>query len=118
MVDLRLFRKKNNLTQDELGAYLDMKKSFISKIENGREKMPEVKLRKLLDNDRGWDVSMLIVEGDLIEQRGGSHNIAKVDGKAEVLALRKEIELLKAQLEETKAEKAQYWEMIQRLTTR
>lgn len=59
MIDLRAFRKANNLTQDTLGEYLGMKKSFISKIENGKEKLPKDKFQKLIGNDRGWDTSML-----------------------------------------------------------
>ena len=122
MIDLRGFRKTNNLTQDELGEYLGMKKSFISKVENGREKLPAVKLQKLLSNDKGWDTSMLVDEmridlrnfGDFnIHQSGG---IGKVGaGSPAIASMQKEIEMLKAQIEELKAEKAAYWETIQSL---
>ena len=57
--DLKEFRLVNNLTQTELGDYLGVQKGFISKIENGRDKLPEPKYRKLLNNEKGWDVSML-----------------------------------------------------------
>ena len=57
--DLKEFRVVNNLTQTELGDYLGVLKGFISKIENDKEKLPEPKLRKLLNNEKGWDVSML-----------------------------------------------------------
>ena len=79
---IRAFRKANSLTQDELGEYLGMKKSFISKIENGKEKLPMQKFQKLINNDRGWDVSMLAqaVQGDFIHQQGGHNNIGKVVG--------------------------------------
>lgn len=60
MADLKLFRKQNNLTQDELGEYLGIKKSFISRIENGFHKLPQEKLSKLLENNLGWDVSALL----------------------------------------------------------
>ena len=59
MIDLKAFRRANNLTQDALGEYICMKKSFISKIENGKEKLPKDKFQKLIANDRGWDTSML-----------------------------------------------------------
>lgn len=59
MIQLKQFRKANNLTQDMLGDYLEMKKSFISKIENGKEKLPERKLQKLLANNKGWDITPL-----------------------------------------------------------
>ena len=118
MIDLKGFRKMNGLTQDELGEFLGMKKSFISKVENGREKLPYAKLQKLLTNGRGWDTSLLLEDSGIdtvtIQQRGG---IGKVvgDGTA-VAALEKEIEMLRAQVEELKAEKAAYWEMIKELT--
>ena len=60
MADLKLFRKQNNLTQDELGEYLGIKKSFISRIENGFHKLPHEKLSKLLENNLGWNVSALL----------------------------------------------------------
>lgn len=59
MADLKLFRKQNKLTQDELGEYLGIKKSFISRIENGYNNLPQEKLSKLLENDRNWDISAL-----------------------------------------------------------
>ena len=71
MIKLKEFRKANALTQDELGAYLGMKKSFISKIENGREKLPADKFQKLLNNTFGWNVSCL--EEEAADDSGGSH---------------------------------------------
>lgn len=56
---LKDFRKVNGLTQDELGAFLGVQKSFISKIENGRERLPDDKLRKLMANENGWDTTVL-----------------------------------------------------------
>lgn len=64
MADLKLFRKQNNLTQDELGEYLGIKKSFISRIENGFHKLPQEKLSKLLENDLGWNVSALLTSSE------------------------------------------------------
>lgn len=57
--DLKAFRKANNLTQEKLGEYLGIKKSFISTIESDKDPMPKDKLTKLLNNSNGWDVSML-----------------------------------------------------------
>lgn len=57
--DLKAFRKVNKLTQERLGEYLGIKKSFISTIESGKDPMPHAQLTKLLDNPHGWDVSML-----------------------------------------------------------
>ena len=64
MADLKLFRKQNNLTQDELGEYLGIKKSFISRIENGFHKLPQEKLSKLLENNLGWNVSALLTSNE------------------------------------------------------
>lgn len=59
MDELREFRRQNGLTQEALGNYLGVKKSFISKIENGLEKLPFDKFRKLLDNEMGWTTKAL-----------------------------------------------------------
>ena len=61
-IDLKAFRKANNLTQDQLGEYLGIKKSFVSQMESGKCPVPSDKFNKLLDNPFGWDVSMLTVE--------------------------------------------------------
>ena len=58
-IDLKAFRKANNLTQEQLGDYLGIKKSFISTIESGKDPMPKAKLSKLLSNPYNWDISML-----------------------------------------------------------
>lgn len=58
-LDLKAFRKGNGLTQDELGEYIGMGKSYISKIEHGKEKLPRKKLKILQENDKGWDLSLL-----------------------------------------------------------
>ena len=62
--DLKAFRKVNKLTQERLGEYLGIKKSFISTIESGKDPMPQAQLTKLLDNPHGWDVSMLTGESN------------------------------------------------------
>lgn len=123
MVDLRGFRKANGLTQEVLGDYLDMKKSFISKIEHRREKLPEPKLRRLLENEMGWDTSMLTVAdtavhnaNDVNIQSGPNSNIYSCE--AELAALRRENELLRSQVEDLKSREAQYWEMIKNLTSK
>ena len=64
MADLKLFRKQNNLTQGELGEYLGIKKSFISRIENGFHKLPHEKFSKLLENNLGWNVSALLTSNE------------------------------------------------------
>lgn len=118
MIDLKGFRKANGLTQDELGQYLGMKKSFVSKVENGREKLPKDKFQKLLTNDKGWDVTMLSSENesckeDSIRNNQGRDIITDAD---KIAVLRKENEMLRAQVGELKAQNERYWNMIEKLT--
>lgn len=51
-------RKKNNLTQDELAERLQVKKSFISRIENGKV---DIQLSTLLKILEGLGLRMSIV---------------------------------------------------------
>ena len=123
MTELKAFRKVNNLLQKDIADFLGVSREFVSMAESGKAPLPYNHLRKLLDNDRGWDVSMFTgdvsVGGDHIEQNGGRGNIGKIAGdSSEVLALRRENEMLRAQVEELKAEKAAYWEMIKQLTAK
>lgn len=121
MTELKAFRKVNNLLQKDIADFLGVSREFVSMAESGKAPLPYNHLRKLLDNDRGWDVSMFTgdvsVGGDHIEQNGGRGNIGKIAGdSSEVLALRRENEMLRAQMEELKAQNEKYWKMIERLT--
>ena len=62
MVNLRLFRKRNSLTQDNVAAYLGTTKGFISQVENGRAGLPDDKLQRLLENENGWSLDGLVKE--------------------------------------------------------
>lgn len=115
MVDIKNFRKANNLKQQELAEYLGTTRSFISLIETGRSKLPDEMLAKLLTNNKGWDTSALTIDdapksltatstgGGNASVNIGSHN--KVSASSElwevkVQALNDKIELLKQQLED------------------
>ena len=78
-IDLKAFRKANNLTQEQLGDYLGIKKSFVSTIESGKDPMPKAKLSKLLSNPYNWDVSMLT------QPENPMANEPKADGLVEYL---------------------------------
>lgn len=78
MADLKQFRKQNNLTQDELGEYLGIKKSFISRIENGFHKLPQEKLSKLLENNLGWNVSALLTSNESEDVYSTSTNFESI----------------------------------------
>lgn len=59
MQKFKAFRKKNNLTQEEVAAYFGVKQSFISQIENNIRSIPESFIRKL-QADSIYDYSDLI----------------------------------------------------------
>ncbi len=120
MVDLKKFRKDNGLLQREVAEYLGVNVSFVTNIECGRNNIPQDKLERLIKNDRGWDVSSLVVgSGNVI--LGGQGNTLQLSGRSSLLltkeidALKAENELLRRQLDEVKAEKDRYWEMIGKL---
>lgn len=73
--DLKAFRKANNLTQDKLGDYLGIKKSFISQVESDKVPLPHDKFIKLLNNPYGWDISMLTQRRplELLDSIRGTH---------------------------------------------
>ena len=59
MADLKGFRKANKLTQDAVAAYLGVSKTFICQIEKGVNKFPKEHLNTLLNNNKGWDITLL-----------------------------------------------------------
>lgn len=109
MKELVEFRRMNGITQDELGAYLGMQKSFISKIENGREKFPRDKFRKLIENKEGWDVEPLM-DVDL-ENTGIVDNRAAVNETWE----QKHIALLEKRIAELEKQNEEYWNLLKQL---
>jgi transcriptional regulator with XRE-family HTH domain len=58
-VNLKLFRKRNSLTQEDLAEFLGATKGFISQVENGRSRLSEEKLRLILENRKGWNLDGL-----------------------------------------------------------
>lgn len=146
MEELRNFRKINHLTQDQLGDFLGIKKSFISRVENGQVALPSDKFKKLLNNNMGWDVSVLqgldaekripaaVAFSTLFSSDLGAplqlkpETSARIIGRAksseikmeklwdENVRLKKEIEDLRIQLARVEKQNTEYWEMIKRLT--
>lgn len=78
VIDIKAFRKANNLTQSELGEYLGCEKAFISAVENGRSKLPKDKLTLLLVNPYGWDTTMLTQSE--VSQTSNGDNTIQVSG--------------------------------------
>lgn len=115
--DLKKFRRVNGLNQKELAAYLGIKQPFVSRMENGDKPIPDYIIEKLRSNpDWSYTEATFRIEGDSIQQNGGTNNIGKVSGDAEVLALRREVDILREMVAELKKEKAEYWETIKSLT--
>lgn len=54
------FLYKNRLKSSDLVEFWDVTKGVVSQILNGTTKLPPKRLAELLNNDRGWDVSMLM----------------------------------------------------------
>lgn len=104
MIDLKAFRKANGIRQHELAEYLGIGQGFVSQMENGERRMPAAIEEKLLNNDRGWLV--------------GAVRPAEPDTDCEISALREEINLLKRQVEELRADKVAYWALIEKLSNR
>jgi len=118
MIDLKGFRKVNGLTQADVARYLSVSAPFITRVESGANKLPEDKLQKLMNNKKGWDVTCLLVEdggGDHIHQNGGKGNIGKYVCDSENEALKKEIEMLRRQVEELMQRNQEYWDLIKEL---
>ena len=59
-IDIKAFRKSNDLTQTDLGDYLGCTKAFISAIEKGLRPLPDEMYSKLINNPNNWDISMLV----------------------------------------------------------
>ena len=117
MTDIKRFRRVNNLLQKDLADYLGVSREFVSMVESGRSILPHDRLRKLLDNEHGWDTSML--SPNIVKQSIGSGSRDNIliagDVSAELLALKRENEMLRQQLEEAKAQNQRYWTLLEKL---
>ena len=71
-INLKLFRKRNSLTQDDLAAFLGTTKGFISQVENGRSKLTKEKLSLILENEKGWNLDGLV--GKSIADSAGEYS--------------------------------------------
>lgn len=122
MSPIQEFIDVNGIKQKELAAFLGIGEPSVSKMAKGFSKPSKENLYKLLNNNRGWDVSMLRETPSI--SANASHNSkasvsirpSREDGAAEITFLKRELELLREQLTEEKKRSAQYWDMIQRLT--
>ncbi len=61
--DIKEFRRANKMTQQELADYLGIGQAYVSNMENGRDKVPDKYIRKILD-DPNVDSSMVQIDSD------------------------------------------------------
>lgn len=120
IVDLKGFRSANNLSQQDVADFLGVSRSFVGQVESGFSKLPKDKIDKLGANNRGWDVSLLLVDGTHL---GDGDRAAEIESRLlksfkadEREMYKKYIELLSIRVEELKAQNEKYWEMICKLT--
>jgi len=53
--NLRLFRKANKLTQDDVAEYLSVSKAFISQVETGKVSLPDTQYLRIIQN-KAWSI--------------------------------------------------------------
>lgn len=71
---LRNFRKANKLSQEEIAIYLGVNQGYISQVENkGTE--PKDLMIKLINNDKGWDISELENHSNIQVNTNGDNKI-------------------------------------------
>ena len=131
MDGLKSFLIFNDLSQLEVAQFLGISKGQMSKLVSGVARLQPEQLEKILNNVRGWNTEFLtnpmwadleagklVSDGGVaIQQNGKRNNIGQVNGAGdEMAALRRENEMLRAQVEELKAQNEKYWKMIERLT--
>ena len=102
-IDLKAFRKANNLTQTDVGDYLGIKKSFISTIESEKDPMPKDKLSKLLNNPYNWDVSMLVQPEVAVVEKPIADDALVAELRSQIERLESKIDNLNQELGEKNA---------------
>lgn len=117
-IDLKAFRKANNLTQSELGDYLGCTKAFISSLEKGNRPLPSEMYTKLIYNPLNWDISMIpqSSKGDNTIQVSGNNvemrNINQSKGSSDDAQRIKELE---QRLAEALEDKKKLQEMVDKM---
>lgn len=65
---LKLFRKRNKISQIELADHLGVTQGFISQMENGTSAVPDNVISRLLANTCGWETEMLTEDDEVPQQ--------------------------------------------------
>ena len=112
IIDLRAFRKANNLSQKYIAEVLGVTSGFISLIENGRGKLPSGKREKLLRlaDENGWKTEDLNPDEARIQLlfdalQGVDRNLADCLSSVLTPQILKEIHLGKQGIDTTLANK-------------
>lgn len=108
MIDLKLFRKANNLGQSELAAFLGVTVPSISAYETGRANLSKENEQKLLQNDRGW-VTDGIADNAVAK-------VAKVDDGGMLAAIVAKIDAQNARFEEQNRQIDRLLTIVEQLT--
>lgn len=119
-MNVKKFCRDNDLKQVDLAEYLQISAPSISRAYGGKTNFSESNLRKLLNNDRGWDISALLEDddGDNINHVDGNNNITINNGNVDselVKSLRKQIALLEDQVAELKKDKDELREWLKEI---
>ena len=94
------FLEVNNLKQIDVVRYLGISKPYMSQVVNGTAKLSPERLIKLINNDMGWDTSMLAT--NIVNQSigNGNSNNTQVVGSGDIAVLKEKIKYLEKILEE------------------
>lgn len=117
-MEIKEFLHVNRLKQKELAEFLGIGEPSVSHMVKGRTKPSKENLQKILRNDKGWDVSMLMTDnivGDIVGNTAPvkvdqSKHLVSGDTKKEmgllikIAELTKEIEQLKERLADKDAQ--------------
>lgn len=116
-IDLKAFRKINNLTQLEVAEFLGVQKAFVSAVECGRSKLPKEKLTLLLDNPHGWDISMLPQSsyGDNTIQVSGNNVDMRNINQSKGVDDAKRVKDLETRIEELIKDKERLQDMVDKM---
>ena len=123
-MNIKGFLKANGLRQVDLAKYLGISDSAVSVMSQEKSNPSGENLNKILNNDQGWDTSMLFEPVESISVRASGAAKTRVyspgnDGTGkEVELLTEQVKFLTAALEEEKARSERYLAMIEKLMER
>lgn len=76
-MNIKKFRKTNNISQQSLAEFAGVTQGAVSQWESGLTNIPSQIFQRLLSNDQGWDTSALL-ESDQPSDNSNNGNITKI----------------------------------------